>query len=85
MQKWQINGTIQSLCNECAKTNLRVFLLYPHKWLGEEKDAAAACDCCRCTDQVVGRFGRLRWLFYPFLSFLPRPWPAALRTPRRAK
>lgn len=85
MQKWKINGTVQCLCNECAKTNMQVFLLCSPRWLGEEKDVAATCDCCRCTDQVVKRYGRLRWLLYPFLSFLPRPWPAAPRVPRRAK
>jgi len=85
MQKWKINGTVQCLCNECAKTNLRIFLLYSPKWLGEEKGKGVTCDCCRCTGQIVNRLGRLRWLLYPFLSLLPRPWPVPIRSPRRAK
>jgi hypothetical protein len=85
MQKWQINGTVQWLCEECAKANSHVFLLYQHQWLGEEKDLAASCDCCRCKDVTVARLGKLRWLLYPFLCLAPRQWPAMTRAVRRAK
>jgi len=79
MQKWQINGRARWLCNACAKGNAHVFLLYPHKWLGEEVSATIVCDCCRCTDSMVARFGRFRWALYPFLCLPPLFWPASPR------
>ncbi|MHB1015583.1 MAG: hypothetical protein ACYC2W_09940 [Desulfurivibrionaceae bacterium] len=85
MQKWQINGTVQWLCEECAKANSHVFLLYQHQWLGEENDLAASCDCCRCKDVTVARLGKMRWLLYPFFCLVPRQWPAMTRAVRRSK
>lgn len=79
MQRWRINGTEQRLCRQCARANRHLLLLQPHTWLGEEKDSGLVCDCCRCTDRVVGRFGKLRWLFYPLFFLLPRPWQPAAR------
>lgn len=85
MQKWQINGTVQWLCEECAKANSHVFLLYQHQWLGKEEDLAASCDCCRCRDVTVARLGRMRWMLYPFLCLVPRQWPAMGRAVRSVK
>lgn len=85
MQKWRINNKIQWLCTECTKANAHLFLLYPHKWLGEESDDELPCDCCRCTEPVIARYGKWRWLFYPFLGLMPRWWPTPARAMRRAK
>ncbi|MFZ5775944.1 MAG: hypothetical protein ACOY3Z_10720 [Thermodesulfobacteriota bacterium] len=85
MLKWRINNIIRWLCPECTKANAHLFLLYQHQWLGEETDAEAACDCCRCTRTQIERFGKLRWLLYPFLGLLPRWWPAPAKAMRRAK
>lgn len=85
MQKWQINGSVQWLCNECAKANAHVFILYPHQWLAEDKDTSMACDCCRCSDSIVRKMGRMRWLLYPVLCLIPKPWPATAKVARRFK
>ncbi len=85
MQKWQIEGRVQWLCDDCAKKNAHVFILCAHEWLGEHSDASVVCDCCRCPEVLVQKMGKWRWLLYPFISLLIRPWLVPAKVARRVK
>lgn len=77
--QWEIDGRVRWLCTACTRKNSHVFLMHQAKFLGEERDSAHVCYCCRCADRVVERYGRWRWLYFGFC------WLFGLAAPERVK
>lgn len=72
MQKWHLNGMDCWLCDDCSRQNGHMVLRHGWAWQEEVKDSGLICDNCRCTDSMVERHGRLRWL-YCWITML-MPW-----------
>lgn len=83
MHRWKIESRNIWLCNACMRELTHVIMLGTWKWLDENQDAALCCDRCKCTDQTVDRFGRLRWVLRFFVQHPPRQ-TAKLKAYRRA-
>lgn len=86
MQKWHLNGMDCWLCDACSRQNAPLVLSQGWTWIREEVGPEMVCDSCRCTDRVVQRYGRFRWLFCWLIMLLP--WAATNRRRqalRRAK
>ncbi|MDH5297741.1 MAG: hypothetical protein OEV91_01840 [Desulfobulbaceae bacterium] len=82
MHKWHIDGVNHWLCEECARQNAPLILRHNWEWVEISKDPDLTCDNCRCTDEMVQRHGRFRWLYC--WSTLLLPWATRHLVLRRA-
>ncbi|MDH3359252.1 MAG: hypothetical protein OEL55_00125 [Desulfobulbaceae bacterium] len=59
------------LCNECSLQNGPLILRQGWSWQEEIKDGGWFCDNCHCTDKMVRRHGRFRWIYCWIFTLLP--------------
>ncbi|MDH4321628.1 MAG: hypothetical protein OEV73_09055 [Desulfobulbaceae bacterium] len=85
MHRWKIGTDSRLLCDECSRQNSPLIIRQGWSWQGEERGVDCLCDSCHCTDKVVKRHGKWRWL-YCWINIL-LPWVSNRRRQamRRAK
>jgi len=85
MHRWQIGKISRLLCKECSRQNGPLILRQGWHWQEEVTDGDWICDNCRCTDKIVERHGKWRWLYCWITLFLPWKSNRRRHALRRAK